>query len=57
MLRQEELAMLRQEELAFFKAVQRSDFLILSLAAEESSGSWQEGPCDLQGYRDERSGP
>jgi len=49
--------MLRQEELAFFKAVQRSDFLILSLAAEESSGSWQEGPCDLQGYRDERSGP
>jgi len=50
--------MLRQEELAFVKAVQRSDFPILSSAAEESSGGWQEeGPCDLQGYHDERFGP
>jgi hypothetical protein len=48
----------RQAELAFIKAVQRSDFPILSSAAEESSGGWQEeGPCGLQDYSDERFGP
>jgi len=51
-------AVLRQEELAFIKAVQRSDFPILSSAAEESSGGWQEeGPCGLQSYREECFGP
>jgi len=49
--------MLRQEELAFIKAVRRSDSPILSSADEESSGGWQDGPCCLQGYNDERFGP
>jgi len=49
--------MLRQEELAFVKAVQCSDFPILSSAAEETSGGWQEeDPCSIRGYRDERFG-